>query len=566
MSLRLCWSLCTFFIVLMLTSLSWSQQRASQVALVIGNANYLDASGALPTPVKDARALAEEARRNNFDVDLKENLNKSDMQRAIDAFTGKIGSGTVALFYFSGFGIQVGRQTYLIPVNAQIWSEEDTKRDGINLDDIVAEMHRKGARVKIVIIDASRRNPFERRFRSSPAGIAALSTPQNTLAIYSAAPGAVINDAAGDTSAFVNALITEMRTPNVTAEDVFNRTRINVSRASNSEQIPWVASSLVDEFSFGGAAKVAATPAPATPPSSSPPAQAAPPPQPPATVQTPAPDQVQKRPADAAPRPGATAQNPPDAQRASPPAPTKTEVGKNPGDTFRDCAECGELVVIPAGTFTMGSGALYESPMHKITIAKPFAIGRFEVTFDEWDRCVTDKGCKFKPDDRGLGRGNRPVDNVSWVDVKEFLGWLSSKSGKIYRLPSEAEWEYVARGGTTTSYWWGRDVGQGQANCKECGSASALGPMPVGSFKPNPFGVFDTAGNAAEWVEDCWNDSYRGAPQDGSAWTTGQCNWRVLRGGAYDSPAKLVASSSRFRYDNDVRYPANGFRVLRELQ
>jgi formylglycine-generating enzyme required for sulfatase activity len=233
---------------------------------------------------------------------------------------------------------------------------------------------------------------------------------------------------------------------------------------------------------------------------------------------------------------------------------------------FRDCAECGEMIVIPAGAFSMGSGAVYESPVHKVTIARPFAIGRYEVTFDQWDRCVTDKGCRFKPDDRGLGRGSRPVDNVSWIDAKEFLSWLSSKTGKAYRLPSEAEWEYVARAGTTNSYWWGRDAGQGQANCKDCNSGNALEPMPVGSFKPNPFGVFDTAGNVAEWVEDCWNDSYRGAPQDGSAWTAGQCNWRVLRGGDYNSPAKLVASSSRFRYDNDVRYPANGFRVVRELQ
>jgi formylglycine-generating enzyme required for sulfatase activity len=561
MALRLCWSLCTFSIALMLASVSWSQQRASQVALIIGNANYLDAPGPLSAPVKDARALADEVRRNNFDVDVRENLSKGDMQRAIDAFTGKIGSGIVALFYFSGFGIQVARQTYLIPVNAQIWSEEDTKRDGINLDAVVAEMHRKGARVKIVIVDASRRNPFERRFRSSPAGIAALSMPQNTLAIYSAAPGAVINDSAGDTSVFADALIKEMRAPNMTAEDVFNHTRIDVSRASNSEQIPWVASSLVDEFRFAGSAKVAATPAPATPPSPSPAAQGAPPSPPPAPVQTPTQGQVPPRPAGAAPSPGVAAQNPP----AQPP-PIKTEVGKNPGDTFRDCNECSEMVVVPAGTFTMGSGAPYEVPMHKVTIAKPFAIGRFEVTFDEWDRCVADKGCKFKPDDRGLGRGNRPVVNVSWIDAKEFLGWLSGKSGKTYRLPSEAEWEYAARGGTTSAYWWGRDVGQGQANCKECAGSSALETMQVGSFKPNPFGIFDTAGNAAEWVEDCWNDSYRGAPQDGSAWTTGQCNWRVLRGGAYDSPAKLVASSSRFRYDNDVRYPANGFRVLRELQ
>ena len=199
--------------------------------------------------------LADEVRRNGFDVDLKENLSKNDMQRAIDNFTSKIGSGTAALFYFSGFGIQLARQTYLIPLNAQIWSEDDTKRDGINLDDVVAEMHRKGARVKIIIIDAARRNPFERRFRSSPAGLAALSAPQNTLTIYSAAPGAMMNDSAGDTSLFMNALIKEMRTPNLTAEEMFNRTRMDVSRASNNEQIPWVASSLIEAFSFGGSAE-----------------------------------------------------------------------------------------------------------------------------------------------------------------------------------------------------------------------------------------------------------------------------------------------------------------------
>jgi formylglycine-generating enzyme required for sulfatase activity len=237
-----------------------------------------------------------------------------------------------------------------------------------------------------------------------------------------------------------------------------------------------------------------------------------------------------------------------------------------PGDTFRDCPDCSELVVVPAGSFTMGSGAPYEGPLHKVTIAKPFAVGRFEVTFDEWDRCVADKGCSFKPDDRGLGRGNRPVVNISWLDAKEFIAWLSRKTGKTYRLPSESEWEYIARGGTTSVFWWGRDVGQGQANCRECNSGNALQTMPVGSFKPNPFGLFDTAGNAAEWVEDCWNDSYRGAPQDGAPWTAGQCNWRGLRGGSYDSQAKFVASAARFRYDYDVRYPSNGFRVLRELQ
>jgi formylglycine-generating enzyme required for sulfatase activity len=224
------------------------------------------------------------------------------------------------------------------------------------------------------------------------------------------------------------------------------------------------------------------------------------------------------------------------------------------------------MVVVPAGSFSMGTSAPFDGPVHKVTIAKPLAVGRFEVTFDEWDHCVTDKRCKFNPDDRGLGRGNRPVTNVSWLDAKEFIAWISEKSGKTYRLLSEAEWEYVARAGTTSVFWWGQTVGDGQANCRECNTGKPLDVMPAGSFQPNPFGVFDTAGNAAEWVEDCWNDSYKGAPQDGTAWTAGQCNLRVLRGGAYDSQAKLVASAARFRYDYDVRYVANGFRVLRELQ
>ena len=173
------------------------------------------------------------------------------MQRAIDAFTGKIRNGMAALFYFSGYGIQVGRQTYLIPVNAQVWTEADVRRDGISVDALLAEMQRKGAKVKIVILDAARRNPFERRFRASAAGLAALDAPDGTLAMFSAAPGKVINDGSGANSLFVSELIKELRSPNLTAEEVFNRARVGVSRASNNEQVPWVASSLVEEFYFG---------------------------------------------------------------------------------------------------------------------------------------------------------------------------------------------------------------------------------------------------------------------------------------------------------------------------
>jgi formylglycine-generating enzyme required for sulfatase activity len=541
MNMRLLLLACISAASVMLSVAASSEERAPRIALLIGNASYPDASTPLSTTIRDARTLADELRRSDFDVDLKENLGKDDMRGAIDAFANKIRPGMTALFYFNGFGIQVNRQTYLIPVNAQIWTEADVRRDGISIDATLAEMHRRGAKVKIVIIDAARRNPFERRFRPSAAGLAAIDAPDGTLAMYSAAPGKVIGDGTGTNSLFLSELIKELRVPNLTAEEVFNRARIGVSRASNNEQVPWVASSLIDEFYFGQAR-------PLPPP---------PPPEPP----KPPPPEPPKPPPPEPPKPP-----PPEPPKPPPTADTPRTAPTNPGEVFRDCDDCAELVVVAAGSFPMGSTSEFEGPVHTVKIEKPFAIGRYEVTFDEWDQCVEEGGCKHRPDDRDWGRGNRPVINVSWLDAKAFLTWLSQKTGQTYRLPTEAEWEYAARGGVNTAYWWGRDIGAKQANCRECKTEQPQQTLPVGTFKPNPFGLFDTAGNAAEWVEDCWNDNYRGAPTNGSAWQSGQCRLRVLRGGAYDSQARYLRSQSRFRYDSDVRYSANGFRVLRELQ
>src|SRR6195256_1542476 len=273
MNMRLVFCLCVAIASAALSHSAMSQQPA-RGALLIGNANYPDASTPLSTPIRDARTLADEFRRTEFDVDLKENVGREDMQRAIDAFIGKIRSGMTALFYFSGYGIQVARQTYLIPVNAQVWTEAEVRRGGISLDALLAEMQRKGAKVKIVILDAARRNPFERRFRASAAGLAALDAPDGTLAMFSAAPGKVINDGSGANSLFVSELIKELRSPNLTAEEVFNRARIGVSRASNNEQVPWVASSLIDEFYFRQPRQTTTNqtplPAPAPPPKEEP--------------------------------------------------------------------------------------------------------------------------------------------------------------------------------------------------------------------------------------------------------------------------------------------------------
>lgn len=528
-----------------------AQQRPGRVALVIGNAAYPDASIPLSTTIRDARTIAEELRRAEFEVDLKENLGKDDMQRALDAFMGKIRTGSAALFYFSGYGIQTGRQTYLIPVNAQIWNEADLRREGISLDNTLTEMNCRGAKVKIAIIDAARRNPFERRFRASPAGLAVIDAPEGTLVIYSTAPGKLINEGSGTNSVFVTELTKELRVPNLTAEEVFNRARIGVSRATNNEQVPWVASSLVDEFYFGGSRSATTIPAPTPPPP--------PPPTPPVTP-PPAPPIASGPPPTPPPVPP-IASGPPPTPPPTPGSSGPVRSNAKPGEVFRDCSECPEMVVVAAGSFEMGSNTDYENPVHRVTIPKPFAIGRYEVTFAEWDRCVEEKGCKAQPDDREWGRGARPIINVSWADAKAFAAWLSQKTGQTYRLPSEAEWEYAARAGTNTQYWWGREIGSRQASCRECGPGSGQQTAKVGSYPPNPFGLYDTSGNAAEWVEDCWNDNYRGAPNDGSAWNAGQCRLRVLRGGAYDSMAKAVRSTARFRYDTDVRYSANGFRV-----
>jgi Caspase domain/Tetratricopeptide repeat len=236
-----------------------AQQSETRVALVIGNASYPDAEAPLKDPVNNVRALTDELRRSGFEVDVGENLTKEAMREALDRFYGKIKPGSTALLFFSGYGIQSDRQTYIIPVSAQIWTEADVRRDGYSLDLLLGEMNKRGAPVKIAILDASRRNPFERRFRAVAGGLAPVIVPRGTVVMYAAAPGAVARD--GDRPVFVNELLKEIRGPG-RIEEAFNRTLVGVSRASQGEQIPWFSSSLVEDFSFVTPAR--ATPEPST--------------------------------------------------------------------------------------------------------------------------------------------------------------------------------------------------------------------------------------------------------------------------------------------------------------
>jgi formylglycine-generating enzyme required for sulfatase activity len=265
----------------------------------------------------------------------------------------------------------------------------------------------------------------------------------------------------------------------------------------------------------------------------------------------------------------------------APPTPTPTNVypltpereqALRPKDTFKECPNCPEMVVLPPGSFTMGSPPGErghndnESPQHNVTIAKPFAVGKFDVTFDEWAACVAGGGCDgYKPPDQGWGRGRRPVI-VDWYDAKNYVTWLSKTTGKTYRLLSESEWEYAARVGTTTAYYWGDNVGTNNANCESCGSQwDKQQTAPVGSFSPNQFGLYDMAGNVDQWVEDCFNDSYDNAPADGSAWTSGDCKNRIVRGGDFYSEPVAIRSASRGRLPANAQWQFLGFRVARPL-
>jgi uncharacterized caspase-like protein len=245
---------------------TFAADNAGRYALVIGNSKYPDAEAPLKEPVNDARDVAAELRRNGFEVDVGENLSGDAMRRALEKLYGKLKPGSVALVFFSGFGVQSARQSYLLPVDAQIWTEPDVRRDGFSLETILNEINGRGAGIKIALLDASRRNPYERRFRSFSAGLAPVIAPGGTLVMYSAALSSVVSDAGTERSLFVSELLKEIKSPDLTAEDALNRTRVAVTKASRSEQVPWISSSLAEDFAFVPGARPAPAPKPAEPP------------------------------------------------------------------------------------------------------------------------------------------------------------------------------------------------------------------------------------------------------------------------------------------------------------
>ncbi len=246
--------------------------------------------------------------------------------------------------------------------------------------------------------------------------------------------------------------------------------------------------------------------------------------------------------------------------------------------SFADCANCPPMIVVPAGSFTMGSPSfeLYRGAetQHRVTIPSPFALSKYEITFEQWEACVADGGCAYVPDDQGWGKGKHPVISVSWDDAKAYVAWLSRKTGKQYRLPSEAEWEYAARAGTTTPFSFGATITSQQANYDgstgyETGAkgVNRQKTTPVGSFPENAFGLHDMHGNVWEWVEDCWSDEYTAAtPANGAPFLGANCAGRVLRGGSWEDYAGDVRAAARVASNKEDQTWSDGFRVVRSIE
>jgi len=278
----------------------------------------------------------------------------------------------------------------------------------------------------------------------------------------------------------------------------------------------------------------------------------------------------------------ATAGELPEARLARPLS-RNEEIALRPMDHFKECELCPGMVVIPPGHFIMGASESEpgstpdERSQHEVNILQPFSVGRFPVTFSEWDACVVARGCSYQPSDQSWGRGRQPVINILWDDAKEYVAWLSRTTGRTYRLLSEAEREYVARAGTTTAYWWGdvflptlanSDAGtpqQPSSSIADLQPAITARAVPVQSFAPNPWGLYQVHGNVYDWVEDCWNDDYNGAPSDGSAWLSESCSGHVLRGGAFSRKPQAARSAARIWSGSSNRLVYMSVRIARTL-
>jgi formylglycine-generating enzyme required for sulfatase activity len=522
--------LCALFA---LCALPAAQAASGQrVALLMGNANYQ--TGPLRNPTHDVNEMAAALRALGFKVQVLLNANQNQMKRAVRDFGSQAQGAEVAFVYYSGHGTQAAGENYLIPLQASIAKEADYEVEAVSVNSLMSQIASAHPAAAIVVLDACRDNPFASFTKGSTKGLGLMSTNTGTLIAFATEP----NTTAGDEGYYARVLSAELRKPGLDLVDVFRNTRTEVRRITQGKQSPTIGQVTIDRIYLAGTGAGATTgSAPAVPP----------------TVV-----------ASVAPVPVAAA---PRAARKD--------------GRLKDCDVCPELVVVQPGRLKLaaavnvpsagagsGAGSGGEGASAKeILLPERLAVGKFEVTFDEWDACRQDGGCLSSPPDEDWGRGKRPVVNVSWGDAHEYVAWLSGKTGATYRLLREAEWQFIAAAGSSAKFPWGDAVETGYANCSGCGAAGFEGKMtaPVGSFRPNALGLYDVIGNAWEWVDDCYAANMSLEVKAASASDTlAACASGTLRGGGFQTLASEATSWRRREVLTTMRSPTNGFRVARE--
>jgi formylglycine-generating enzyme required for sulfatase activity len=546
---------------LLLAALLFSGARAEAVArqrlaLVVGvdRYEYLEPGRNPEKAVRDARAVGAALETLGFDVDVAENADRSEFYRLWRRFISRVRPGDIAVLHFSGLGIEYGDANYLILSDAPRTGSdgEQLLRDGaINLHRLYEELSQRMPQAGLVIVDACRRNPFtdsQGEAIGGATGLGRTDVPKGIFVMYSAGlrQAALDRFAEGGSSpnsVYVRALLPLLAGPGQSLRAIARAVNAQVHEAtqrSGHRQTPVYFDETLEEVYLSERPAVEAAPL--------------------AFALTAA--------ASSAPVPAPAV------------ADSRPEPELRPGVSFRDCSRCPEMTVVPAGGFMMGCAsrergcARAERPRRRVTFARPFAVGKYAVTFALWDACVSEGGCGgYLPSRHGWGRPDRPVINVSRGDAQAFARWLSARTGKTYRLPTEAEWEYAARAGTTTPYWWGRLITARRANYNGVAlTARGTGrqgrnrqkTVSVKAFRRNPWGLYQVHGNVWEWVQDCWSETYDGAPADGSARKAEPCFKHVLRGGSWASgPLKLRSAYRGWAFPG--RSVEFGFRVARDL-
>lgn len=560
-----------------------NNSQPPRVALVVGNAAY--GGAALSNAATDARAVADVLRQGEFDLVSIENADRSALEQAIATFRGKLARGAQVVVFYAGHAVQSRGRNLLVPVDAAPRGPVEAARETIDLDQLVDALIVSRPTSALIVLDASHDNPWQASLGGGK-GLAPIEPVEAIAFMAPVAPGRTVTETPGRANPAIEEWLKAIRTPGLDMTAALNRTRDAVSRATRRTQQVWISSPIPAGLVVTPVGRPVATALNTRA------IITAPPPPGPQSDQL-GPYELSfwetirnsENPAeyraylDAYPngRFAALARTREQFYRgrsqsvaatqapvATPSAPAASAGSQ--AKTTRDCEGCPDLTLIPAGSFEMGSNEMFEfeKPVHAVTIARPFYIGTDEVTFAQWDLCVAEGGCSHRPSDRNLGRGNRPVTDIHWNDANAYAVWLSYKTGRKYRLPSEAEWEYAARGGSSTSFPWGSSIDKEMANCLGCNAQPRRQASEVGQFPPNRFGLRDMAGNAAEWVADCWSENYRSAPRDGSAYGPPGCRERVLRGGSFNNDPRYLRSAARFKYESDVRFYTNGFRVVRE--